>query len=153
MLGQGTDRRTAKDGEVGMNTEMVINGLEACIISATTDDCVGYGCPYYSNGNGECQNHMFSDVLELLKAQEPMVMTADEMRLLNSGDVVYLEDNDKPNVIAGIFQRVNMLITHACFITINGLILPDVKDDYGKRWRCWNKKPTDKQRQNTPWKE
>lgn len=66
--------------------EKVIKGLEACSLAGTKDDCIGYGCPYliYNDEvSDDCQEQMFDDVLALLKAQEPRLVTESDF---NSAD-------------------------------------------------------------------
>ena len=94
------------------------------------------------------------DALALLKAQEPRVMTLSGVRNLKESTPVWLEDVYKKDVIGALFMRdysgtkcVDFAIVrdwnHEC-VTANYM-------DYGIRWRCWTSRPTDEQREATPW--
>lgn len=129
--------------------EKVIRGLE-CIISSGNagmrDDCVN--CIY--PGGGDCVAPALQDTFVLLKAQEPRVMTLEEVIESEVGAVVWLEDIDKPTVIAGLVDRVftgTMVVDFQCVArTVTAGF-----DDYGKRWRCWTSCPDEKRRAETPW--
>lgn len=125
--------------------EKVIKWLEICIKGC--DD----SCPYKK----ECESkggfiEPMRDTLALLKAQEPWVMTLEEVIESEVGTVVWLEDIDKPTVIAGLVDRVftgTMVVDFQCVArTVTAGF-----DDYGKRWRCWTKEPTEAEREVTPW--
>ena len=85
----------------------------------------------------------------------PRLLMLDEIRnSLKPGEVVWLEDFDKCDVIPGIrFRLVNEGGDEAIeFHVMDGFIAPKL-DEYGVRWRCWNKKPTNAQRLTTAWKK
>ena len=91
------------------------------------------------------------DALALLKAQEPRVVKISE---LTSGEpmLVWLEDIDKKEIVAGmIFDyvpgRFGFKLTD---IGSMDRIYPRI-EDYLTRWRCWTSRPTDEQREATPW--
>lgn len=96
------------------------------------------------------RRNITGDALALLKAQEPWVMTLEEVIESEVGTVVWLEDIDKPTVIAGLVDRVftgTMVVDFQCVArTVTAGF-----DDYGKRWRCWTKEPTEAEREVTPW--
>jgi len=93
-----------------------------------------------------------ADALELLKEQIPRVLTLEEVR---NGplEIGWLEDFDKCNVIPGIrFRLINEGEDETVvFQVADGFIAPRLAC-YGDTWRCWNKKPTLKQMDDTPWK-
>ena len=84
--------------------------------------------------------------IEVLKAQEPRVMTLEEVL---GGDECWVE---YPNGGCGYAD---------CYLsyTTNGVdIYRTMQHDfnvplanYGKTWRCWTSRPTDAQREATPW--
>lgn len=106
-------------------------------------------CPY---DEATCGLDVPNDALSLLKAQEPRVMDADE--IVQSADPSkWLWVERKGDYCAEAFKAGK---------TISGLIAFDSEtpgaflhcerpDDYGKTWRCWTSRPTDKQREETPW--
>ena len=128
-----------------MTREEVIRGLECCMISGEggCDDC-----PYL--GKGQCQELLGENVIALLKSQEPRVMTVEDVIESEVGAVVWLEDIDKPTVIAGLVDRVftgTMVVDFQCVArTVTAGF-----DDYGKRWRCWTSRPSAAEMEAIPW--
>ena len=131
------------------NREKVIQGLECCLEGLC--DC----CSYENiNGPGGCKDELMVDALNVLKAQEPRVMTLDE-----------LEDWDGP-VFFEAFETdmYYALIEHVEptagmdgeFVFVN--VVPGSHhrriwggEHYGEIWRCWTSRPTEEQREETPW--
>ena len=83
---------------------------------------------------------------DALKAMEPRVMTLEEVlgggecwvEYINGGRGYcdcYLDDDAKSIVI-------NRTLSRDFNVPPNG---------YGKSWRCWSVRPTDEQREGTPW--
>lgn len=127
--------------------EKAIKGLECCM----KDDCDN--CPYYDpevdhdcDYFGKClQGNMYRDALALLKAQEPRVMKVGDVRNWVNSDRVTRE----PIVIE--------ICGGVCAWIIDDEVreLPGEanlsSDLYSKTWRCWTSRPTDEQREATPW--
>ena len=90
------------------------------------------------------------DALALLKAQEPRVLTLDEVRY--EYEVVWLETKYLQPTVC-LFYNGESNVDWLYFVF--GL------DDsfgvsvhlYGKNWRCWSAKPTEEQREAVPWTE
>lgn len=77
-------------------------------------------------------------LIALLKEQEPRVLTLDEA---DAAEVVWFEARNH------IF--IEPMLTR-------GQRLADEAEDwfqYGRDWRCWSARPTDKQREEAPWDE
>jgi len=77
-------------------------------------------------------------LIALLKEQEPRVLTLDEA---DAAEVVWFEARNH------IFIEPMMT---------RGKRLSDEAADwfrYGRDWRCWSARPTDKQREEEPWDE
>ena len=75
---------------------------------------------------------------DLLKEQEPRVLTLDEA---DAAEVVWFEARNH------IF--IEPMLTR-------GQRLADEAEDwfqYGRDWRCWSARPSDKQREEAPWNE
>jgi len=88
-----------------------------------------------------------------LKAQEPRVMSLEEVRSLQDNTVVWLEDNDKADVIPAIVNHIWNSLPNVASFTV--ACLREVKADmlwYGVKWRCWTGKPSDEQRRAETWK-
>ena len=129
------------------DVEKVISALE-CVIQ--------YG-PHYCGGEFGDENeysrigqNVLMDALALLKAQEPRVLMVEEVVLLKQNDVVWLEDYNKKDVIPAIVSRMGPMVICIEFALSDRFISVGY-DDYGKRWRCWTSRPTDEQREATPW--
>lgn len=91
------------------------------------------------------------DVLALLKAQEPRVLTLEEVDNILSGYIVLQTRNmsDMLEWYDGLLFCVNINWT-VDIITLEGKKRLK-KDDYGETWRVWNNRPTKEQREGTPW--
>jgi hypothetical protein len=86
----------------------------------------------------------------LSKAQEPRVMTLEEVKALPSETDVWLDEFCSIVVAATISCTLygNAYfygIEHADYGVDYKLI------DYGKEWRCWTSRPDEKRRAETPW--
>ena len=86
-------------------------------------------------------------------AQEPVVLSLNDVRLLLDNTVIWLENNDKPDVIPGIVNHVwNGLPNMVSFTVAN---MQEIKADmlwYETKWRCWTSHPTAEQRKAIKWK-
>ena len=93
-----------------------------------------------------------------LKSQEPRVMTLEEVLALKFDDVVYVEVVPTHAVLSAIVLDVipklpNIgigVIQFRYAPTWNGINNADLSY-YGKTWRCWTSRPTEEQREATPW--
>ncbi len=98
------------------------------------------------NGFGE-EAEVIDNVISLLKAQEPRVMTATEAY---TADYVYVEFD---GVITPALRTSNEREGHreSYFATqqLGGEWMR--WDDYGITWRCWSARPTDEQRTAAAW--
>ena len=145
--------------------EKVIKGLECC--KTIHPDCDH--CPYFNTdterlGRAMCKAagrpdddlDMFClallhcDVLALLKAQEPRVMTLGQVR--DEADHMYLEKHSKTGsdlygcAIRGDWDGYGIELLMSEYDTAR-----ERWSDYGERWRCWTSRPTDEQREAIPW--
>ena len=133
--------------------EKVIYSIERCIchVPDACRDCA-YDAGHTYN---ECVEMMLRDALELLKEQEPRVMTLEELEdALDT--VVWLDIPNTENLADG--YSLIMAYSHK-----NGFILLDSPfgdnpsqdrfeyKDYGITWRCWTFRPTDEQRKAVKW--
>ena len=87
--------------------------------------------------------------IELLKAQEPRVMTLEEVKAFE-WDYCYLEQERQPGkeyrMIAGDYALT--CITWPC---ITSMRIEHGDSSYGVKWRCWTSHPTDEQREAVKW--
>lgn len=126
--------------------EKVIKGLECCGF----DHCDPKDCPYYVEMNN-CESMLMHDALALLKAQQPRLMTLEEVKA-SKGDDMYLEISTRtdeiPYITAATLDGVGtkgvvFYCSHLNFVAYNRRL-------YG--WRCWTSRPDEKVRAETPWK-
>lgn len=135
--------------------EKVIKGLEICIRVQDNEKCPDE-CPYRKD---ICYGTvgLMADALSLLKAQEPRVMTLEEIEDALD-NVVWLDIPGAENLADGF----SLIMAYS---RKNGFVLLDSPfgdnpsqdrfeyTDYNKTWRCWTARPTDEQRAATPWAE
>lgn len=91
---------------------------------------------------------------EALKAQEPRVLTLEELRQLEHTDhIIWIEANGDPESFDGYAEVTTNIVTKDIELFVPGNeveFIPDNKN-YGKTWRCWSSKPTDEQREAVKW--
>lgn len=130
--------------------EKVIKGLgklhENCGCVAV-HDCDCKTCPY-ERVNG-CCDQIVVDALALLKAQDARVMTLEEVKAFE-WDYCYLEEERLPGkeYRAVVGDYAITCITWPC---ITSMRIQHGDNNYNRTWRCWTSRPTDEQREATPW--
>lgn len=126
--------------------EKVIKGLEHCGSADMCDKCPYLVKDIENEGDG-CQ--MFADALALLKAQEPRVMTLEEVKQAEGRDV-WLELSG--NIADDVLTAATIEGCGTKGISTRYESLPYTK--YGVKpygWRCWDSRPTDEQRKAVQW--
>ena len=129
--------------------EKVVQGLKWCMNEE--HDCYREkGCPYENEGEDVgCKYALHRDALELLKAQEPHVMTLEEVKDFN-WDYCYLEEERLPGkeyrAVCGDYA-----LTCITWPSVTSMRIQHGDESYGKEWRCWTSRPTDEQRSAIPW--
>lgn len=99
------------------------------------------------------RNWAIRDAIDLLKAQEPKVLSFAEAMLDTDRDVVWVEFRDDPIVEAVIPGfAVNEYADAYCagFDSEDGTIRLSA-NQCGKIWRPWSLRPTDAQREAAKW--
>lgn len=136
--------------------EKVIQWLEACSVGCEE------GCPYEYDGlvsKVECKADLMRDALELLKAQEPRVLTLYEVRTAEDCmEPVFLEMNaerETPDVFSWrTVKHIVPLNDEDIYVLDNvGFSSALYSEYYGITWRCWNKRPTYEQQKAVKWDE
>lgn len=124
----------------------------------------------YAPTHNSITKAMMLDVIRyLLTAQQPRVLTLEEMKSLSTANDDALFDRDMTFVWleAAADGYINITRPTYSFNPEWGneddsfyvyYIGTDVGDrletcDYGKTWRCWTARPTDEQREAIPWDE
>lgn len=130
--------------------EKVIKGLECCM----SEKICNSPCPY----KGQCDNggYYFSkaieDAIDLLKSQEPRVMTLEEVKD-GKWDYCYLEYDAVRGKEEQIFTGGKHRITCVTWPSITSMRISPGDNEYGKRWRCWTSRPTEEQREAVKWND
>jgi hypothetical protein len=98
------------------------------------------------------------DLLTLLKEQEARVLEYSE---IEKHPLVWLEDNDKEDVIPALFLQYNGWNAEFSVQAPDEYVSPCVrsatvyadKNTYGIMWRAWTSHPTEEQRKAAKWYE
>lgn len=135
--------------------EKVIKGLECCmdILHAGPGWAQGcIQCPYAAVvdvGRYPCMRLLANDALELIKAQEPRMLTLEEVKAFD-WDYCYLEEERLPGKeymsVCGDYALT--CITWPC---VTSMRIQHGDESYGKKWRCWSAKPAEEQRRAAKW--
>lgn len=128
--------------------EKVIKGLECC----RRGFC--FACPYNDgiDENIDCKQRWADDALALLKAQQPRVMTLEEMDdLRGRGQSVYYEDREASAKCQDMFFVTDNEWNDTAWLKGEAYTLVAAMSKYGKTWRCWTSRPTDEQREEVKW--
>lgn len=138
--------------------EKVIRGLECCILHDPDDKPRCEICPY----DGACLNRLKHDVLQLLKEQEPRVLTLEEVIQHYSLPLVFPDDfcmqedyyeDIQPLYFEFPHDNEDPWIVHWRGHAQVGQYLDEWGNTYNMEWRCWTAKPTDEQKKAVKWDE
>ena len=111
------------------------------------------GCRNNASFASKAENHFWElqnaarEAAELLKAQEPRVMTLKE---IVSAECVWIEYATSGNIIIALPWDIELTDDTYNFIGMPNCFV-EFRSLYGKEWRCWTARPTDEQRRETPW--
>jgi len=136
--------------------DKIIDDLQLC--RCEMEYCNKDECSYFLK---ECLKDLHDEAIAMLRAV-PRAMRLEEVATLPEGSVVWLEDNDKQDVITGMLRDVYItakedttVVVLFHFVVIRGSLVEIVTamaEDYGIRWRCWTSSPTDAQREEVKWR-
>ena len=129
--------------------DRVLDAFRNCITEPKCKDCPWTECSTMDNGNAEIPRDLALAVMRELVAQEPRVMTLEEVKAAAGHDVwLELSGNIADDVLfattiegcgtKGLCTRYESLNYSAYGIR-----------PYG--WRCWTSRPDEKRREETPW--
>ena len=128
------------------NLKKVIKGLECRLkCGCMQEDHCNSDCPYLDDKRG-CRG-LDEDAHDILIAQEPRLLGLDEIKMLG---LMWLESRN------GFVQPVICQNYEYCadrsveFIMVHGTSCNSI-NTFGKLWRVWTSKPSDEQREATPW--
>lgn len=131
--------------------EKVVKGLECC-----QGGSCGL-CPYDNITYGSCRHSLEDDALTLLKAQQPHVLTLEEVE--DALDTVVWVDRPQ---IENSSDEYALITAYSRKLKSVELRFIDKGrrgwrrwsyEQYGKTWRCWDKRPYDEQRKAAKWNE
>lgn len=129
-----------------VDREKVIGSLETAVKNFERYSGDEYGHEY---DYARVEVDVLEDALALLKAQEPRVMTVEEVKAFE-WDYCYLEQERQPGkeyrMIMGDYALT--CITWPC---ITSMRIEYGDSSYGVKWRCWTSRPDEKRRAETPW--
>lgn len=161
-----------KGGEVGMTYQRMIELLEIehecmlrkshdeCMLRKSHDVCDGNCCVCELAQDNYELHEMYINVITTLKAQEPRVMTLEEVDALGDDAIVWLEclyTVDGKSTITlkpAIYQSENSGPEedgYYCVVSSWGQSGFYHKDNYMVDWRCWTSRPDQATREATPW--
>lgn len=92
-----------------------------------------------------------SDALELLKEQEPRVLTLEELEKHCAEKTPFMFSENAPVYIEYCIERPWNVRWGTAETIRSWLGSVEIYNDYGKDWRCWNTRPTDEQRKAVKW--
>lgn len=127
--------------------EKLMEGLRHC---ATDEPCFKekyMNCPYRpTDAYDNCAMKLSRDVLEMVQAQQPRVLTLDEA---DEADICWLEVIGVKRIIPCRISVFEVTATvHKLIANAEGFVL----SEYGEVWRCWSARPSNGQRKAAKWK-
>ena len=122
--------------------EKVIKGLECCGYTRFMDKC--QECPYDGK---DCFKRLKTDTLALLKAQEPRVMTENDMREAEPGAVIFCEQRDEVRTYLTPMIKYDDGVFESRFLGAG----PEAAQLANVRF--WTSRPTDERREAEVWND
>lgn len=118
-----------------------LNDIHAVACGMGNDQC-------YLNSIGIKQlQTLINDATELLRAQEPRVMTLEEAANAECVFYDWRTRGVRPAKVTRVPYKTGTYRVQR-FGDIDEWVHAD---EYGEYWRCWTSRPTDEQREATPW--
>ena len=128
--------------------DRVLDAFRNCITEPKCKDCPWTECETIGHGTIEIPRDLALAVMRELVAQEPRVMTLEEVQ---EGEVYWF---DCPGnfilrpVICNMYDRGDS--SYLNFVWQHGNFSWKICE-YGRTWRCWTSRPDEKRRTETPW--
>ena len=142
--------------ELTKTTQVRISLNAAVEILAALDNQAPYQEDKVPDHGDYCLVTLHKDAIELLKAQEPRVMTLDEVADLEEHQFVWIEisNSDEPVYCLEIVRFRGVLCVNL-EITLNAFrdVVIVYTKNYNKEYRFWTDRPSDKQRKAVKWDE
>lgn len=139
--------------------EKIIKGLECCRIQQNEVPPICEACPYADEARGTCEDMsgLLNDAYEMLKAQEPRVMTLEDLAGAQKTPVWRETKRAHKDLYNGWVLAYDIQRGQGITWMRQGMAEPNGRvgwyklDDYGKTWRCWTARPTLEQREAAKW--
>ena len=93
------------------------------------------------------------DALELLKAQEPRVLTLGEVEALTADPFLVETRGGKLTWGTYYSEYTYYGALMARMVDFDGEVDDRIKGDYGLSWRCWSARPSDERRRAEAWEK
>lgn len=156
----GAEMRIEKPLCVSKYEEIPLDAKAGWCTQATCDEC-GAASPFISGMETEKDAYEVTREKAMRRWQEPnRVLTLDEVLEIACEDynteqetVMYLEygeDYEGYAIVTDLETDGSKILLE--FSGIGGGVKQNEKD-YGSLWRCWRRKPTKNERENTPWED
>lgn len=133
--------------------ERIISALENCSDPAgKCRDCPYEECERFEKSISEYPDELIRKAVELLKEQEPRVLTheeADAIAHQTEETAIYLERKSDKSLYAAIAGDTQGRVPNISWLGKER----NYQDEYGISWRCWSARPTDEQREAIPWEK
>ena len=132
----------------------VIFSLERCTCHVP-DAC--RDCAYDHKPAPDCWLALERDALELLKEQEPRVLTLEELDIIYNAEKTHVWPFNRPPYL---WMTINpdVRLTSGYWICWRDIMYSlennnpfYVRENYGKAWKIWTARPTDEQREAVKW--
>lgn len=114
---------------------------------------------YFNEDDGiaadEITKQAIGVAINALKAQEPQILTLQELRklaYLGDDEAVYVENNGEDDCYTGWAEPDGCRNDEVVLYSFgHGEEWLPNNDNYGKTWRCWDKKPSEEQQNSVAW--
>ncbi len=111
-------------------------------------------CPCYGDSLMLCPDVLMNKAADKLEEYECRLVTLEELQDANMYSALWLEEADRCCMTMCMRYSIGDVLYMAFPSTNAPLKLSDlVLENYGKRWRCWTCKPTEKEQKETPWND
>lgn len=128
------------------NRTDIIHNLESCL-AIQCDDCIQEHASHYPL-DCEAYDSFVRSAVELLRAQEPRVLTLEEV--LSFG-AIYMDEPSNPTCLIMLYCYKVERDYRYIFVDSDGDKIPYPSKEFNKTWRCWSARPTDEQREAVKW--
>ena len=132
--------------------EKVICALENCAVKPKCKDCPWDTCELIDHATVTIPLDLATGILELLKAQEPRVLTLEEvMDALDTMVWVDKQEEENTSESFALIEGYSYKNSYVRLRFISGTRCEVSNLYYGYSWRCWSSRPTDEQREAVKW--